>query len=181
MFEWLSTGVLSNGEPLPDYLFSITPWIAGSFTYGGQNWWGNWLSPDGQLTQTIDAVQAIPAFVRKFSWDESGVPEPSLNQNQNPSQNQSPNQNLNPNQNPNLPEPKPEPIPGHMEWDSRLDGLGVKVSRANRSACVAVGLSQVPGLVRVSRQEQCVRSRRECRWHARRRGALRARSAGAAA
>ena len=41
MFEWLRTGVISNGEPLPDYLFSITPWIAGSWTYIAQNWWGN--------------------------------------------------------------------------------------------------------------------------------------------
>jgi hypothetical protein len=68
MFEWLRTGVLSNGEPLPDYLFSITPWIAGSFTFGAQNWWGNWIRPDGKLTMTIEAVQSIEEFVRKFSW-----------------------------------------------------------------------------------------------------------------
>ena len=75
MFDWFASGMLSNGEPLPDYLFSITPWIAGSFTYGGQNWWGNWLSPDGKLTQTIEAVQAMPVFVRRFSWDGSGTHE----------------------------------------------------------------------------------------------------------
>lgn len=69
MFEWLRGGVIANGEPLPDYLFSITPWIAGSFTFGGQNWWGNFLSADGKLTETIEAVQAIPPFVRTFSWD----------------------------------------------------------------------------------------------------------------
>ena len=69
MFDWLRTGVLSNGEPLPDYVFSITPWIAGSWTYIGQNWWGNQVVPEGRLTATIEAVQAIPPFVRKFSWD----------------------------------------------------------------------------------------------------------------
>ena len=70
MFESLHTGVLANGEPLPDYLFSITPWIAGSWDYGGQNWWGNILRLDGKLTDTIEAVQSIPVFVRKFSWGE---------------------------------------------------------------------------------------------------------------
>ena len=69
MFDWLRTRMLSNGEPLPDYLFSITPWIAGSWTFGAQNWWGNIIRPDGKLTETIEAVQAIPPFVRKFSWD----------------------------------------------------------------------------------------------------------------
>ena len=74
MFEWLRMGRLSNGEPLPDYLFSIIPWVAGSWTFGGQNWWGNFLLPDGKLTKTIEAVQAIPPFVRRFSWDAGGQP-----------------------------------------------------------------------------------------------------------
>ncbi|MCI0474724.1 MAG: hypothetical protein L0Y55_00600, partial [Anaerolineales bacterium] len=38
MFEWFRTGVVSNGEPLPDYLFSVAPWIAGG--WGGDDWWG---------------------------------------------------------------------------------------------------------------------------------------------
>lgn len=69
MYEWFRTGVLSTGEPLPDYLFSITSWIAGSWDYGGQNWWDNILRSDGKLTETIEAVQSIPSFARKFSWD----------------------------------------------------------------------------------------------------------------
>jgi hypothetical protein len=69
MFDWFRSGVLSNGEPLPDYLFSITPWIAGSFTFAGQNWWNNILVPEGKLVDTIDAVQSIPPFVRAFSWE----------------------------------------------------------------------------------------------------------------
>ena len=69
MFDWLRTGVLINGEPLPDYVFSITPWIAGSWTFAGQNWWGNAVVKEGRLVETIEAVQAIPPYIRKFSWD----------------------------------------------------------------------------------------------------------------
>jgi hypothetical protein len=68
MFDQFRTGVLSNGEPLPDYLFSITPWIEGG--WGADDWWGG---PLGTKTETIEAVSSIPAFVRKFSWDNGGV------------------------------------------------------------------------------------------------------------
>ena len=69
MYEWLRTGVLSNGEPLPDYLFSLTSWIAGSWSFPAHNWWGNPIYPDGKLTDTIEAVRSIPSFVRRFSWN----------------------------------------------------------------------------------------------------------------
>ena len=68
MFDWFRTGVIANGEPLPDYLFSATPWIAGG--WGDDDWWGG---PAGDKTQTHNAVRAIPAFTRKFSWD-GGIP-----------------------------------------------------------------------------------------------------------
>ena len=71
MFDWFRTGVLSNGEPLPDYLFSITPWIEGG--WGADDWWGG---PLGDKTATINAVSALPTFVRKFSWD-GGTPSPT--------------------------------------------------------------------------------------------------------
>ena len=63
VFDWFRTGLLSNGETLPDYLFSVTPWIAAG--WGADDWWGGVL---GTKTETIAAVQAIPPFVRKFSW-----------------------------------------------------------------------------------------------------------------
>ena len=63
MFDWFRTGLLSNGETLPDYLFSVTPWIAAG--WGADDWWGGTL---GTKTETIAAVQAIPSFVRRFSW-----------------------------------------------------------------------------------------------------------------
>ncbi|MCL4395022.1 MAG: hypothetical protein M1482_09515 [Chloroflexi bacterium] len=68
MFEWFQTGVLSNGEPLPDYVFSITPWIAGG--WGADDWWGGVL---GDKTETINAVAALVPFVRKFSWDAAAT------------------------------------------------------------------------------------------------------------
>jgi len=64
MFEWFRTGVVSNDEPLPDYLFSVAPWIL--FGWGSDDWYGG---SAGTKTQTLDAVKAIPAFTRKFAWD----------------------------------------------------------------------------------------------------------------
>jgi hypothetical protein len=63
MFDWFRVGLLSNGETLPDYLFSVTPWIAAG--WGADDWWGGVL---GTKTETIAAVQSIPPFVRRFSW-----------------------------------------------------------------------------------------------------------------
>ena len=63
MFDWFRTSLLSNGETLPDYLFSVAPWIAAG--WGADDWWGGTL---GTKTETIAAVQAIPPFVRRFSW-----------------------------------------------------------------------------------------------------------------
>jgi len=69
MFNWFRSGVLSNGEPLPDYLFSVTPWIEGG--WGADDWWGG---PLGTKNDTINAVKSIPAFVRKFGWDSETPP-----------------------------------------------------------------------------------------------------------
>jgi hypothetical protein len=126
MFEWLRTGVLSNGEPLPDYLFSITPWIAGSFTFAAQNWWDNIIVPEGKLTETIEAVQAIPAFVRRFSWDGPETPPPEPKPEPKPEPEPIPEPKPEPRPEPQ-PEPKPEPAP--LDWDPRLDTLGVRLER----------------------------------------------------
>ncbi|MCO6451761.1 MAG: hypothetical protein J5I90_13335 [Caldilineales bacterium] len=73
LFSWLQSGVLANGEPLPDYVFSITPWIAGSWDFAGQNWWDGIF---GTLTQTVEAVQSLGQFTRRFSWSEDEPDEP---------------------------------------------------------------------------------------------------------
>lgn len=125
MFQWLRTGVLSNGEALPDYLFSITPWVAGSWTFPGQNWWDNTLRLDGKLTETIEAVQAIPRFERRFSWDSGAAPAPLTPQ---PIPAPSPAPAPAP-----VPTPAPAPAPTEpvtLHWDSRLDTLGVRLERS---------------------------------------------------
>ncbi|MBI5303369.1 MAG: hypothetical protein HY868_14635 [Chloroflexi bacterium] len=71
MFDWFRAGVIANGEPLPDYLFSATPWIAGG--WGNDDWWGG---PLGDKTATHDAIRALPAFTRKFTWDGVYPPLP---------------------------------------------------------------------------------------------------------
>lgn len=57
MFEWFRTGKLSDGEPLPDYLFAICPWILSGPS--DEAWYGF-----TEKTATIQAIQAIPAFQR---------------------------------------------------------------------------------------------------------------------
>ncbi len=66
MFNWFRTGKLSNGQALPDYLFSIAPWILFGFVEA-EAWYGG---PLGDKTETIAGVKAMPPFVRKFSWDK---------------------------------------------------------------------------------------------------------------
>jgi hypothetical protein len=68
VFDWFRTGVLSNGEPLPDYLFAFCPWLLSS-KLDDSAWFDSFA---GDHTPTIEAVQAIPPYVRRFSWDGTG-------------------------------------------------------------------------------------------------------------
>ncbi len=65
MFNWFRTEVLSNGEPLPDYLFAVCPWLI-SAELDSNAWYDSFA---GERTLTIEAVKAIPLFERKFSWE----------------------------------------------------------------------------------------------------------------
>lgn len=65
VFSWFSTGRLSDGQPLPDYLFAYCPWLL-SDPVDPAAWFD---SRSGDLSQTIQAVTAIPAYRRRFSWD----------------------------------------------------------------------------------------------------------------
>jgi hypothetical protein len=62
LFEWFRTGMLSNGAPLPNYLFTFCPWIL--FGFEADAWYSR---TTGTRDQTIDAIKAIPGFVRKFT------------------------------------------------------------------------------------------------------------------
>jgi hypothetical protein len=64
LFGWFSTGLLSNGEPLPDYLFAFCPWLL-SDPKDPAAWFD---SPSGDLTVTIDRIAALPDTDRLFSW-----------------------------------------------------------------------------------------------------------------
>jgi hypothetical protein len=57
MFNWFKSGVLSNGSPLPDYLFATCPWILADFS--DEAWYGF-----TERTLTIDGVTAMSDFVR---------------------------------------------------------------------------------------------------------------------
>jgi hypothetical protein len=64
MFNWFRTGTLSNGQPLPDYLFAFCPWLLSS-KMDDSAWYDSFA---GDRTLTIEAVKAIPPFTRRFSW-----------------------------------------------------------------------------------------------------------------
>lgn len=66
LFRWFLDGKLSDGSPLPDYLFAFCPWIlAGQLE--GAAWYDSF---EGERTLTIAEVKKIPIFTRKFSWDK---------------------------------------------------------------------------------------------------------------
>lgn len=67
LFGWFSTGLLSNGDPLPDYLFAFCPWLL-SDPNDRAAWFDG---PDGDLTQTTDRIAALPDTDRLFSWQRT--------------------------------------------------------------------------------------------------------------
>ncbi len=65
VFNWFRTGKLSDGTDLPDYLFAFCPWLL-SAKLDDSAWYDSFAGP---RTATIEAVKAIPPFVRRFSWE----------------------------------------------------------------------------------------------------------------
>ncbi|MBI3914204.1 MAG: hypothetical protein HY327_08480 [Chloroflexi bacterium] len=66
LFNWFRLGKLSDGAPLPDYLFAFCPWIlAGQLE--GAAWYDSF---EGERALTIAEVKKIPIVTRKFSWDK---------------------------------------------------------------------------------------------------------------
>lgn len=65
LYSWFSTGILSNGEPLPDYLFAFCPWLI-AHKMDDNAFYDSFA---GDRVMTLDAIKAIPPFVRTFSWD----------------------------------------------------------------------------------------------------------------
>ena len=75
MFNWFRSGKLSNGDPLPDYLFSINPWILHSPIYYSDSWIGGL---DSDLKQKlIDELAADAPYVRQFGYSTQGTSTPT--------------------------------------------------------------------------------------------------------
>jgi len=66
VFDWFRTGVLSNGEPLPDYLFAFCPWLI-SDPNDPAAWFD---SASGDRVLTVQGVEDMPDFERLFSWGQ---------------------------------------------------------------------------------------------------------------
>lgn len=66
VFNWFRRGTLSDGSELPDYLFAFTPWLI-SDGRDRAAWFDN--RHFGERTLTYQAVRALPAFRRRFSWE----------------------------------------------------------------------------------------------------------------
>jgi hypothetical protein len=65
VFNWFRSGTLSNGQPLPDYLFAFCPWLLAS-KMDDSAWFDSFA---GDRTLTIEAVRNMPPFTRRFSWE----------------------------------------------------------------------------------------------------------------
>jgi hypothetical protein len=66
VFDWFGSGELGNGEALSDYFFAFCPWLI-SDPNDPAAWFD---SASGDRRLTIEAIEAMPTFERKFSWNE---------------------------------------------------------------------------------------------------------------
>jgi hypothetical protein len=66
LFSMFQTGVMPNGDPLPDYFFAFCPWLLSDFI-DDTAFYDSYAGPK---TLTIEAIKAIPPFERRFSWSE---------------------------------------------------------------------------------------------------------------
>ena len=70
VFSWFKNNSLSDGEALPDYLFSFNPWIiasGGEMVFDQASWYQS--EQSGTKSMTIKALERIPPFERKSSWN----------------------------------------------------------------------------------------------------------------
>lgn len=70
VFGWFKNHTLSNGEPLPDYLFAFCPWIiasGGEMVFDQASWYQS--EQSGTKKATIKAMRRMPPFERRFAWE----------------------------------------------------------------------------------------------------------------
>jgi hypothetical protein len=71
MFAWFRDGMLSDGNPLPEYLFAVCPWIL-SGNDESAAWYGG---VQGTRQQTIAAVAGMHSFTRSGAPAQPSIPE----------------------------------------------------------------------------------------------------------
>jgi hypothetical protein len=64
LYDMFRTGMMPNGDPLPDYFFAFCPWLLSDFMDST----AFYDSYAGDRLMTIEAIQAIPPFERRFGW-----------------------------------------------------------------------------------------------------------------
>lgn len=75
MYEWFRTGTLSNGELLPDYLFSVCPWLLFASNWYSDSW-VNGLDADKKM-KLIDKLANDAPYVRQFGARAATPEEPT--------------------------------------------------------------------------------------------------------
>lgn len=74
MYGWFRTGILSNGAPVPDYLFSVCTWLLYAANWYSDSW-VNGLDSDKKAMLIAD-LSAAPVFVRQFGGVVTPPPPP---------------------------------------------------------------------------------------------------------
>lgn len=112
MFAWFRDGVLSDGNPLPEYLFAVCPWIL-----SGKDQPAAWYDgPKGTRQETVAAVRTMPRFTRDGTPVQTPSPAPA------PSPSPEPEPET-------VPSPQPSPEPSGSKWSMtvqrqpRSDGI----------------------------------------------------------
>ena len=73
MYDWFRTGVLSNGDALPDYLFSVCPWLLFASNWYSDSW-VNGLDADKKMA-LLDQLGNSTPYVRKFGSQAPPKPD----------------------------------------------------------------------------------------------------------
>jgi hypothetical protein len=87
IYEWMRTGILSNGEPLPDYLFCVTSWLLGPEAGWYSDAWINGLHSDEAhanerdtsgvyKSALIEWLTSSEPFVRQFGARTTAPEQP---------------------------------------------------------------------------------------------------------
>jgi len=66
VYNWFCTGKMSDGRPLPDFVFAFCPWLLAA-KLDDRAWFDSFA---GDRTLLIEALKNMPPCRRKFSWEK---------------------------------------------------------------------------------------------------------------